>query len=214
MTKLERLEKQKAHLQEMLKYERELWAAGKQYVAGIDEVGRGPLAGPVVTAAVILPHDFDVPGVDDSKKLSEKRREELYDEIMKKALAVSIGRVEPKRIDEINILEATKEAMKMALEGLSIKPDHVLIDALTLKNVDLPQTGIIHGDALSVSIAAASIIAKVTRDRLLYEYDMKYPEYGFASHKGYGTKQHYDAIIRYGALPFHRKTFLKNLHRK
>ena len=208
MTKLEREEKLKAQLQEMLKYERNLWAEGKEFVAGVDEVGRGPLAGPVVTAAVILPHDFNILGVNDSKKLSPKKRDELYDIIMEKALAVSIGRREPERIDEINILEATKEAMTDAILGLKIKPDHVLIDALTLKTVNLPQTGIIHGDATSVSIAAASIIAKVTRDREMIEMDKLYPGYAFESNKGYGTKAHYEGLAALGPCPIHRQSFL------
>ena len=208
MTKLEREEKLKAQLQEMLKYERNLWAEGKEFVAGVDEVGRGPLAGPVVTAAVILPHDFNILGVNDSKKLSPKKRDELYDIIMEKALAVSIGRREPERIDEINILEATKEAMTDAILGLKIKPDHVLIDALTLKTVDFPQTGIIHGDATSVSIAAASIIAKVTRDREMIEMDKLYPGYAFESNKGYGTKAHYEGLAALGPCPIHRQSFL------
>ena len=208
MTKLEREEKLKVQLEEMLKYERTLWAEGKEFVAGVDEVGRGPLAGPVVTAAVILPHDFNILGVNDSKKLSPKKRDELYDIIMEKALAVSIGRREPERIDEINILEATKEAMTDAILGLKIKPDHVLIDALTLKTVNLPQTGIIHGDATSVSIAAASIIAKVTRDREMIEMDKLYPGYAFESNKGYGTKAHYEGLAALGPCPIHRQSFL------
>lgn len=208
MTKIEREQKQKEQLEEMLKYERTLWQEGKEYIAGVDEVGRGPLAGPVVTAAVILPKDFDVLGVNDSKKLSPKKRDELYDLIMEKALAVSIGRREPERIDEINILEATKEAMADAINGLTIKPDHVLIDALTIKTVNFPQTGIVHGDATSVSIAAASIIAKVTRDREMVEMAKIYPGYAFESNKGYGTKAHYEGLAALGPTPIHRKSFL------
>ena len=189
-------------------FEKPLWEAGKKYIAGVDEVGRGPLAGPVVTAAVILPEDFDVLGVDDSKKLSPKRREELFDLIMEKAIAVSIGRREPEVIDEINILEATKAAMLDAIRGLEIRPDHVLIDAVVLKGLDIPQTSIIKGDAKSVSIAAASIIAKVTRDREMIEMDEKYPGYAFASNKGYGTKAHYEGLKKHGPCPIHRKTFL------
>ena len=189
-------------------FEKPLWEAGKKYIAGVDEVGRGPLAGPVVTAAVILPEDFDVLGVDDSKKLSPKRREELFDLIMEKAVAVSIGRREPEVIDEINILEATKAAMLDAIRGLEIRPDHVLIDAVVLKGLDIPQTSIIKGDAKSVSIAAASIIAKVTRDREMIEMDEKYPGYAFASNKGYGTKAHYEGLKKHGPCPIHRKTFL------
>lgn len=208
MTKIEREAKQKEQLKEMLKYEKALWNEGVEFVAGVDEVGRGPLAGPVVTAAVILPHDFNILGVNDSKKLTPKKRDELYDLIMENALAVSIGRREPERIDEINILEATKEAMTDAIFGLKIKPDHVLIDALTLKTVDIPQTGIIHGDASSVSIAAASIIAKVTRDREMVEMAKLYPGYAFESNKGYGTKAHYEGLAALGPCPIHRQSFL------
>ncbi|MBQ3107595.1 MAG: ribonuclease HII, partial [Firmicutes bacterium] len=161
-----------------------------------------------VTAAVILPEDFDLLGVDDSKKLSEKKREELFDQIKEKAVCWSIGIKGPDVIDEINILEATKAAMTEAIEGLELQPDHILIDALTLKNVDIPQTGIIKGDANSVSIAAASILAKVTRDRMMVEYDSVYPGYGFASNKGYGTAAHYDGLRRNGITPIHRMSFL------
>ena len=200
----------------MKAYEKALWDEGKAYIAGVDEVGRGPLAGPVVTAAVILPYDFDVLGVDDSKKLSPKKREELYDQIMDSALCVAIGRVEPQRIDEINILEATKEAMIMAINNLSTNPvagektvpDHILIDALTLKGISIPQTGIVHGDALSVSIAAASIIAKVTRDREMIKMAEIYPGHAFESNKGYGTKAHYEGLAAFGPTPIHRKSFL------
>ena len=208
MTKEERLIKQKEKLETMKAFEMPLWAAGMKYIAGIDEVGRGPLAGPVVTAAVILPEDFDVLGVDDSKKLSPKKREELYELIMEKAIAVSIGRREPEDIDRINILEATKEAMADAVMGLPVKPDHLLIDAVKLSGLKIPQTSIIKGDARSVSIAAASIIAKVTRDREMIEMDEKYPGYSFASNKGYGTKAHYDGLSKLGPCPIHRKTFL------
>ncbi|MBE6037251.1 MAG: ribonuclease HII [Clostridiales bacterium] len=208
MTKAERLQKLQLRLQEMKQYEDRLHAQGCKYVAGVDEVGRGPLAGPVVTAAVILPEDFDLLGVDDSKKLSEKKREELFDQIKEKAVCWSIGIKDPDVIDEINILEATKAAMTEAIEGLEIQPDHILIDALTLKNVDIPQTGIIKGDANSVSIAAASILAKVTRDRMMVEYDSVYPGYGFASNKGYGTAAHYDGLRRNGITPIHRMSFL------
>lgn len=208
MTKQERLELQKQRLVEMKKYEDELHAQGIRYVAGVDEVGRGPLAGPVVTAAVILPADFDVLGVDDSKKLSEKKREELFDIIKEKAICYSIGMNDEKRIDEINILEATKEAMGKAIKGLEIQPEHILIDALTLKDVDIPQTGIVKGDATSVSIAAASILAKVTRDRMMVEYETTYPGYGFAQNKGYGTKAHYEGLDQHGITPIHRRSFL------
>ena len=192
----------------MMRYENDLYSRGARYIAGVDEVGRGPLAGPVVTAAVILPADFDVLGVDDSKKLSEKKREELFDVIRERAVCYAIGMVDEKRIDEINILEATKEAMVQAVGGLSLRPDHVLIDALTLAEVDIPQTGIVKGDASSVSIAAASILAKVTRDRMMVEYDSRYPGYGFAQNKGYGTKAHYEGLDRQGVSPIHRRSFL------
>lgn len=208
MTKAERLEKQKERLELMLKYERKLWTSGIDYIAGVDEVGRGPLAGPVVTAAVILPKDFSLIGVDDSKKLSEKRREELFDQIKEAAICWAIGRREPDRIDEINILEATKEAMADAINSLEIKPQHVLIDALTLKTVNIPQTGIIKGDATSVSIAAASILAKVTRDREMVEMGKLYPGYAFESNKGYGTAAHYEGLKKQGPCPIHRNSFL------
>ncbi|MBQ4233389.1 MAG: ribonuclease HII [Firmicutes bacterium] len=208
MTKAERLEAQKARLEEMLRYERELWASGCWYIAGIDEVGRGPLAGPVVTAAVILPEDFDLLGVDDSKKLTPKKRDELFEKIKEAAVCWAIGRREPGRIDEINILNATKEAMLDAVNGLSVRPDHVLIDAVKLPSLDIPQTSIIHGDALSVSIAAASILAKVTRDREMEEMAKIWPGYSFEKNKGYGTKAHYEGLKALGPCPIHRKTFL------
>ena len=208
MTKQERIEKQQYRLQEMLSFERELWSAGKEYIAGVDEVGRGPLAGPVVTATVILPKDFSLLGVDDSKKLSPKRREELFEQIKEAAVCWAIGRREPDRIDEINILEATKEAMLDAVKALPVKPDHVLIDAVRLQGLDMPQTSIIKGDARSVSIAAASILAKVTRDREMVEMAGIYPGYAFESNKGYGTAAHYEGLRKLGPCPIHRKTFL------
>lgn len=183
---------------------------GVRLIAGMDEAGRGPLAGPVVAACVILDPEDPVYGVNDSKKLSPKRREELKLEIEQKAIAVGVGIVDEKTIDEINILEATKLAMKRAVESLSVIPEVILIDALTIKDLPIPQEGIIKGDARSVSIAAASIIAKQTRDALMLDIDEKYPEYGFASHKGYGTPQHIQAIRTFGPLPVHRKTFIKN----
>ena len=213
MTKEERIQKQREELTRMMSYERELHQKGNEagpvrFIAGVDEVGRGPLAGPVVTAAVILPEDFNIPGVTDSKKLSEKRREELFEVIKENALAWNIGLRDHEVIDEINILNATKEAMKDAVDGLSIRPDHVLVDALTIPGVDIPQTGIIKGDANSVSIAAASILAKVTRDRMMVEYHHLYPDYAFDRNKGYGTKAHYEGLDRAGACPIHRKSFL------
>ncbi|MBQ6013485.1 MAG: ribonuclease HII [Firmicutes bacterium] len=208
MTKAERLEAQKARLEEMLRYERELWASGCRYIAGVDEVGRGPLAGPVVTAAVILPEDFDLLGVDDSKKLTPKKRDELFEKIKEAAVCWAVGRREPGRIDEINILNATKEAMLDAVNGLSVRPDHVLIDAVKLPSLEIPQTSLIHGDALSVSIAAASILAKVTRDREMEEMARVWPGYSFEKNKGYGTKAHYEGLKALGPCPIHRKTFL------
>ena len=209
MTKAERQEKLKERLQVMLTHERRLWDSGRSLIAGVDEVGRGPLAGPVVAAAVILPHDFDVLGIDDSKKLSPKKREELCAIIKEKALAWSVGWVGPERIDEINILEATKEAMTQAVQGLSLQPDHVLIDGnFTVRSLALPQTAIVKGDANSTSIAAASILAKVTRDRYMEEMDAVYPGYAFASNKGYGTKAHYDGLKVQGPAPIHRRSFI------
>ena len=211
MTKAERQEKLKERLDVMLIHERRLWSSGRSYIAGMDEVGRGPLAGPVVAAAVILPQDFDVLGIDDSKKLSPKKREELFEVIKEKALAWAIGWVGPERIDEINILEATKEAMTQAVQGLSLQPDHVLIDGnFTVRALALPQTSIVKGDANSTSIAAASILAKVTRDRYMEEMDAVYPGYLFASNKGYGTKAHYDGLKAQGPTPIHRKTFISD----
>lgn len=190
----------------MKEFENELYNKGIKYIAGIDEVGRGPLVGPVVTAAVILPAEFYDERINDSKKLSEKKREILYDVIMKNAISVGIGMSSSEIIDKINILEATKKAMKEALNNLNIKPEHVLIDAVKL-DIDIPSTSIIKGDAKSQSIAAASIIAKVTRDRMMYELDKKHPEYDFAHNKGYGTKKHIEAIKKYGILKEHRKSF-------
>ncbi len=208
VTKAERENLKKEKLETMLRFERGLWGSGKRYIAGIDEVGRGPLAGPVVAAAVILPEDFSLLGVDDSKKLSPKKREELFEQIKEAAVCWAVGRREPERIDEINILEATKEAMLDAVAALPVRPDHLLIDAVTLRGADCPQTSIVHGDALSVSIAAASIIAKVTRDREMVEMDAVYPGYAFASNKGYGTAAHYEGLAKLGPCPLHRRTFL------
>jgi len=180
------------------------------YICGIDEVGRGPLAGPVVAGAVILPKDCDILYINDSKKLSEKKREELYDIIMEKAVATGIGYASVERIDEINILQATFEAMRDAISKLQISPDILLNDAVTIPQITIPQVPIIKGDAKSISIGAASIIAKVTRDRLMVQYDEVFPEYGFASNKGYGSALHIDAIRKYGPCPIHRKTFIGN----
>lgn len=190
----------------MKEFETELYNNGINYIAGIDEVGRGPLVGPVVTAAVILPKDFYDERINDSKKLTEKKRELLYDIIMENAISVGIGISNEDVIDEINILNATKKAMIEAINNLDIKPEHLLIDAVKL-NVDIPQTSIIKGDAKSESIAAASIIAKVTRDRMMVELDKLHPEYDFKHNKGYGTKKHIEAIRKYGIIKEHRKTF-------
>lgn len=197
-----------------LKYEKELINQGIKMIAGADEVGRGPLAGPVVCAAVIMPLDDIIDGVDDSKKLSEKKREIIYEKIMEKALAVSVEFVDEKVIDEINILRATKKCMANAINNLKIRPDIVLVDALDGLNINVPEKAIIKGDAQSYSIGAASIVAKVTRDRFMVEMDKKYPEYGFAKHKGYGTAVHINALKEYGAAPIHRKTFIKFLQEK
>ena len=192
---------------DLYKYEKELWNNNINYIGGVDEVGRGPLIGPVVTACVILPKDFELKGLTDSKKLTEKRREEFYPYIMEHALAVGIGIKDEKVIDEVNIYEATKLAMYEAINKCSIKPEHVLIDAMKLEKLDIPSTSIIKGDAKSISIAAASVIAKVTRDRMMIELDKKYPMYGFKSHKGYPTKKHIEAIYKYGLIDGYRKTF-------
>ena len=191
---------------DLLEYERELYEQNIKLIAGVDEVGRGPLCGPVVAAACILPENYYIEGLNDSKKLSEKKRDKLFDVLLNDAVAYGIGIVEPKRIDEINILEASKEAMKIALSNLTVKPEHVLIDAVKL-DLDVPSTPIIKGDAKSASIAAASIIAKVTRDRMMYDLDKEYPKYGFASHKGYPTKKHIEAVKEHGVLEFYRFTF-------
>lgn len=190
----------------MKEFEMELYNNGINFIAGIDEVGRGPLVGPVVTAAVILPKDFYDERINDSKKLTEKKRELLYDVIMENAISVGIGISSEDVIDEINILNATKRAMLEAVNNLSVKPEHLLIDAVKL-NTDIPQTSIIKGDAKSESIAAASIIAKVTRDRMMIELDKIHPEYDFKHNKGYGTKKHIEAIRKYGIIKEHRKTF-------
>lgn len=191
---------------DLLSYENNLYKSGINYIAGVDEVGRGPLVGPVVAAAVILPKGYKLEGLTDSKKLSEKKRNTFYDIIMKDAIAVGVGIKSNKIIDEVNIYEATKLAMKDAINNLSVKPEHVLIDAMPLA-LDIPTTSIIKGDALSESIAAASVIAKVTRDRMMYELDKEYPEYGFAKHKGYPTKEHIKNVKQYGLLDNYRFTF-------
>ena len=194
-----------------LQYESALSAQGVRFVAGVDEAGRGPLAGPVVAAAVILPEGCFIPGVDDSKKLTAAKREALYDVILASALAAGTGVIGHEEIDRINILQATYRAMHQALAALSITPGHVLVDGNRFAGTGIPFTTIVDGDALSHSIAAASIIAKVTRDRLLCDYDRLYPAYGFARHKGYGTAQHRAAIVAHGPCPIHRRTFLSGL---
>lgn len=206
--KLDALEKEKLRMEQMMQFEHKYEHLG--YLCGIDEVGRGPLAGPVAAGAVILPKDCDILYINDSKKLSAAKREALYDEIMEKAVAVGVGLVGPQRIDEINILQATYEAMREAIRNLGVAPDILLNDAVTIPEVSIPQVPIIKGDAKSISIGAASIIAKVTRDRLMAEYDELMPEYGFASNKGYGSAEHIAAIKKYGASPIHRMTFIKN----
>ena len=204
----EKLKKELERLEAMCVYEKEYAAWGA--ICGIDEAGRGPLAGPVVAGAVILPKDEKILYVNDSKKLSEKKREMLYDEIMDRALAVGVGIVGPERIDEINILQATYEAMRMAVAQLKVQPDILLNDAVTVPDLKVHQVPIVKGDAKSVSIAAASIIAKVTRDRLMREYGQVFPEYEFASNKGYGTKSHIEALKTYGPTPIHRRTFIQH----
>lgn len=204
----ERLEKEIARTKAMSVFEEEY--KDYQYICGIDEVGRGPLAGPVVAGAVILPKDDMILYLNDSKKLSEKKREMLYDEIMNRAVATGIGMASPARIDEINILQATYEAMRMAIDNLKVRPDILLNDAVTIPQVDILQVPIIKGDAKSISIAAASIIAKVTRDRLMVEYDKVLPGYDFASNKGYGTKAHIAGLKELGPTPIHRRSFIHN----
>ena len=204
-------EKEKLRLDKMLEYERELYNKGYEYICGIDEAGRGPLAGPVVVAAVVMPKDSFIEGVNDSKKVSEKKREKLYDEITKSAIAYGIAIIDQKEIDDINILNATKKGLTESLMQLSEKPDIILVDALTgIDTLGIPYQSIIKGDAKSYSIAAASIIAKVTRDRIMRQWDEIYPEYGFEKNKGYGTKAHIEVIKNNGICPIHRKSFVKN----
>ena len=203
----EKLEKELARLEAMREYE-DIYDACA-YICGIDEAGRGPLAGPVVAAAAVLPKDCQIFYLNDSKKLSEKKRDLLFDEIKEKAVAYGIGIVSPQVIDEINILQATYEAMRQAISQLNMIPEILLNDAVTIPGVDIMQVPIVKGDAKSVSIAAASILAKVTRDRMMMEYDQIYPEYGFAKHKGYGTAAHIAALKEYGPCPIHRRTFIK-----
>ena len=204
------LEKEKKRMDAMWMYERKY--SEFSCICGIDEAGRGPLAGPVVAGAVVFPRDCDILYINDSKKLSEKKREELYDIIYEKSISAAVGIVGPERIDEINILQATYEAMRQAIGKLSVVPDLLLNDAVTIPDVNIRQVPIIKGDAKSVSIGAASIIAKVTRDRIMKEMDEIYPEYGFAGHKGYGSAAHIEVIERIGPCPIHRRSFIKNFN--
>lgn len=207
----EKLEKELERLKQMRVYEDRY---PDMVICGIDEAGRGPLAGPVVAGAVILPKDCQILYLNDSKKLSEKKRELLFDEIREKAVSYGVGVVGPGRIDEINILQATYEAMRQAIEQLKVKPQILLNDAVTIPMVDVTQVPIVKGDAKSVSVAAASILAKVTRDRMMTEYDALFPEYGFGKHKGYGTAAHIQALKDHGPCPIHRKTFIRNFTRE
>ena len=202
----EKLEKEIVRTEAMSVFEKEY--SDHQAICGIDEVGRGPFAGPVVAGAVILPKDHPILYLNDSKKLSEKKREELYEVILKEAVATGIGMASPARIDEINILQATYEAMRMAISNLAVQPDLLLNDAVTIPEIEIMQIPIIKGDAKSVSIAAASILAKVTRDRLMVEYEKVFPGYDFASNKGYGTKAHIEGLKKFGPTPIHRMSFI------
>mgnify|MGYP003305446356 FL=1 len=205
-------EKELERLTKLKEIENELYSSGIETICGIDEAGRGPLAGPVVVAAVIMPKDSMIEGVNDSKKVSEKKREVLYEQILNEAIAYGVGIIDQKEIDELNILNATKKGLTKALEELKVKPQRILVDALNgIDTLGIPYTSIIKGDAKSYSIAAASIIAKVTRDRIMREWDELYPMYGFEKHKGYGTKMHIDAIKEYGLCPLHRLSFVKNI---
>ena len=204
-------EREEERLKLLKEYENKLHEEGIEFIAGIDEAGRGPLAGPVVVGAVIMKPDSFIEGVNDSKKISESKREKLYEQITEEAIAWSVGIVTEKEIDELNILNATKKALEKAIEGLEIRPDRILVDALEhIDTKGIPYTSVIKGDAKMYSISAASIIAKVTRDRIMREYDEVYPEYGFAKHKGYGTAAHISAIKEHGSCPLHRRTFIKN----
>lgn len=208
--RIKKIESEKERLLNMQRFERTLYEKGIKYIAGIDEVGRGPLAGPVVTCAMVLKPDVLIEGVNDSKKVSEKNREILFDIIINNCVSYGIGMANEKVIDRINILNATKEAMKESVSNLKVTPEHLLIDAVDL-GVDIPYTSLIKGDAFSISIAAASIVAKVTRDRFMVAYDEIYPEYGFSRNKGYGTAEHIEALKKYGPCPIHRKSFIKGI---
>lgn len=204
----EKLQKERERLDAMREYERQYGDC--THICGVDEAGRGPLAGPVVAGAVILPKDCEILYLNDSKKLSARRRDELFDEIREKAVAVGVGVVSPEEIDKINILQATYEAMRIAVNALETAPQVLLNDAVTIPGISISQVPVIKGDAKSVSIAAASIVAKVTRDRMMAEYDAEYPQYGFAKHKGYGSAAHIEAIQKYGPCPIHRRSFIRN----
>lgn len=205
-------EKEVTRLKLLKEYEEKLYKQGLKYIAGIDEAGRGPLAGPVVVGLAIMKSNSFIEGVNDSKKVSEAKREKLYEQITNEAIAWNVGIINEEEIDEINILNATKKALTIALQSLNIKPEIILVDALDkIDTLGIPYTSIIKGDAKIYSISAASIIAKVTRDRIIRQYDKTYPEYGFNSHKGYGTAKHIEAIKKYGICPIHRKTFVKNI---
>lgn len=205
-------EKEEQRLTELKKIENEIYKTGVQTICGIDEAGRGPLAGPVVVAAVIMPKDSFIEGVNDSKKVSEKKREALYEQITDEAIAWGVGIIDQKEIDEINILNATKKGLTTAIKELKVKPDRIIVDALDkIDTLGIPYTPIIKGDAKCYSIAAASIIAKVTRDRIMRQWDEIYPMYGFEKHKGYGTAMHMQAIREYGLCPLHRRSFTKNI---
>ena len=199
---------------DLWRYEREAFGAGLKLVCGVDEAGRGPLAGPVCAAAVILPPELEIPGLNDSKKLTDKKRRELYDVITAQAVTYGIAFASEQEIDEINILQATFLAMERAMQKLSPPSELALIDGNRAKDFGLPVRTIVKGDSLSASIAAASILAKVTRDRLMEEYDAQYPQYGFAVHKGYGTKRHYEALREFGPCPIHRQSFLRKFYEK
>lgn len=207
-------EQETARQEKMKETEKRLKGEGYRFIAGVDEAGRGPLAGPVYAAAVILPEDVRLDGINDSKKLSPKKREELFEEITKKAISYAVYSVDEKKIDEINILRATHMAMNGAVLSLSQKPDYVIIDGNSISGMELPHETLVKGDAKSISIAAASILAKVSRDRYITKMAEIYPEYQFEKHKGYGTKEHIEAILKYGASPIHRKTFLKKILEK
>ena len=204
-------EKEIERLKELKEFETNLYKTGLQYIAGIDEAGRGPLAGPVVVGIVIMNPNSFIEGINDSKKISEKKREKLFEQITEEAIDWAVGIVDEKEIDEINILNATKKALHMAITSLKVKPDRILVDALEhIDTCGVPYTSIIKGDAKVYSISAASIVAKVTRDRIMKEYDEIYQDYGFAAHKGYGTSKHIQAIKEFGPCPIHRKTFIRN----